>query len=314
MNYRNDKHGEPISLLGYGCMRFTKKGKNIDLDKAEKELRTAIDAGVNYLDTAYIYPGSEVAVGEILARTGLRNKVNLATKLPGYMIKSEKSIEKHFQEQLSRLQTDHIDYYLMHMLTDLQSWNKLCDLGIKDWIREKKESGAIRNIGFSFHGNSDRFLQILNAYESDGPSAGVGGMGASLGNGSGEVLGSGVKKSMWDFCQIQYNYLDETTQAGVIGLRAAAEKGIPVIIMEPLRGGKLVDMLPEKARELIRNDPKKRTPAELALRYAAAPSQVCMVLSGMSALEQVRENVSFMAEPLPLNEAEQEAVEKIRTH
>ena len=183
MNFRDDKHGEPISLLGYGCMRFTRKGKNIDLDKAESELLAAIEAGVNYLDTAYIYPGSEVAVGEILARNNLRDKVNLATKLPGYMIKSKASIEKHFQEQLSRLKTDHIDYYLMHMLTDLQSWEKLCELGIRDWIREKKESGAIRNIGFSFHGNSDRFLQILDAYD-------------------------------WEFCQIQYNYLDETTQSG----------------------------------------------------------------------------------------------------
>lgn len=265
MNYREDKHGEPISLLGFGCMRFTKKGNNIDLDKAESELRAAIDAGVNYLDTAYIYPGSEVALGEILSRTGLRDKVNIATKLPGYMIKSTKSIEKHFQEQLSRLKTDHIDYYLMHMLTDLQSWDKLCELGIKDWIDEKKKSGAIRNIGFSFHGNSDRFLQILDAYD-------------------------------WEFCQIQYNYLDETTQAGVIGLKAAAEKGIPVIIMEPLRGGKLVNMLPEKAKAVIDNDPKKRTPAELALRWLWNQPEVTCVLSGMNSIEMVEENCRIASE------------------
>ena len=265
MNYRNDKHGEPISLLGFGCMRFTKKGGNIDLDKAESELKAAIDAGVNYLDTAYIYPGSEVALGEILSRTGLRDKVNIATKLPGYMIKSEKSIEKHFQEQLTRLKTDHIDYYLMHMLTDLQSWNKLCDLGIKDWIEEKKKSGAIRNIGFSFHGNTDRFLQILDAYD-------------------------------WEFCQIQYNYLDETTQAGVRGLKAAAEKGIPVIIMEPLRGGKLVNLLPDKAKEVIENDPKKRTPAELALRWLWNQPEVTCVLSGMNSIEMVEENCRIASE------------------
>ena len=265
MNYRKDKHGEPISLLGYGCMRFTKKGSSIDLDKAEKELVTAIKSGVNYLDTAYIYPGSEVALGQILERTGLRDKVNIATKLPGYMIKSEKSIEKHFQEQLSRLKTDHIDYYLMHMLTDLQSWEKLRELGIEDWIREKKESGQIRNIGFSFHGNSDRFLQILDAYD-------------------------------WEFCQIQYNYLDETTQAGVKGLKAAAEKGIPVIIMEPLRGGKLVNLLPDKAKELIKNDPKKRTPAELALRWLWNQPEVTCVLSGMNSTEMVEENCRIAAE------------------
>ena len=265
MNYRNDAHGEPISLLGYGCMRFTKKGSSIDLDKAEKELVTAIEAGVNYLDTAYIYPGSEVAVGEILKRTGLRDKVNIATKLPGYMIKSEKSIEKHFQEQLSRLQTDHIDYYLMHMLTDLQSWEKLRELGIERWIQEKKESGRIRNIGFSFHGNSDRFIQILDAYD-------------------------------WEFCQIQYNYLDETTQAGVKGLHAAAEKGIPVIIMEPLRGGKLVNLLPDKAKERIDKDPKKRTPAELALRWLWNQPEVTCVLSGMNSVEMVEENCRIAAD------------------
>ena len=221
MKYRDDMHGNPISQLGYGCMRFTKKGSNIDIDKAEKELLKAIEMGVNYLDTAYIYSGSEAALGEIISRNNLRDKVNIATKLPGYMIKSMKGIEKTFNEQLARLKTDHIDYYLMHMLTDLQSWEKLCDLGIKDWIEEKKRSGAIRNIGFSFHGNSDRFIQILDAYD-------------------------------WEFCQIQYNYLDETTQAGVKGLHAAGEKGIPVIIMEPLRGGKLVNNLPKNAQKTLR--------------------------------------------------------------
>ena len=283
MNYRNDKHGEPISLLGFGCMRFTKKGGNIDLDKAEKELKTAIDAGVNYLDTAYIYPGSEVALGEILSRTGLRDKVNIATKLPGYMIKSKKSIEKHFQEQLSRLKTDHIDYYLMHMLTDLQSWEKLCEIGIKEWIEEKKKSGAIRNIGFSFHGNTDRFLQILDAYD-------------------------------WEFCQIQYNYLDETTQAGVRGLKAAAEKGIPVVIMEPLRGGKLVNLLPEKAKELIKNDPKKRTPAELALRWLWNQPEVTCVLSGMNSVEMVEENCRIASEVMEgeFTDADFDLISKIR--
>ena len=265
MNYREDAHGEPISLLGYGCMRFTKKGSKIDLEKAEKEVLAAIESGVNYLDTAYIYPGSEVAVGEILARNNLRDKVKIATKLPGYLIKSQKSIEKHFQEQLSRLQTDHIDYYLMHMLTDLQSWRKLVDLGIKDWIEEKKKSGAIRNIGFSFHGNSDRFLQILDDYD-------------------------------WEFCQIQYNYLDETTQAGVKGLHAAAAKGIPVIIMEPLRGGKLVNMLPEEAKKLIDQDPKGRTPAELALRWLWNQPEVTCILSGMNSIEMVKENCRIASE------------------
>ena len=200
MQYRNDKYGNPISLLGYGCMRFSKKGAGIDLDKAEKEVMSAIQQGVNYLDTAYIYPGSEVALGKILAKNNCREQVSIAKKLPQYFIKSEAALEKYFQEQLDRLQTDYIDYYLMHMLTDVASWEKLVALGIKDWIQEKKASGQIKNLGFSFHGNTEMFLKILDAYD-------------------------------WDFCQIQYNYLDEHTQAGRKGLEAAYAKGIPVTIV-----------------------------------------------------------------------------------
>ncbi|MCR5634839.1 MAG: aldo/keto reductase, partial [Lachnospiraceae bacterium] len=213
MNYREDKHGEKLSILGYGCMRFTKNGNSIDIDKAEKEIMAAYNAGVNYFDTAYIYTGSEAALGAIVERNGIRDKINIATKLPQYLIGNRAAIDKYFNEELSRLRTDHVDYYLMHHLTDVDMWNKLKAIGIEDWIKEKKESGQIRNIGFSYHGNSDNFKIILDDYD-------------------------------WDFCQIQYNYLDEVTQAGVSGLKAAAEKGVPVVIMEPLRGGKLVNMLP----------------------------------------------------------------------
>lgn len=265
MQYRNDKHGEPISILGFGCMRFTKDGNRINLEKAEKELMEAIHNGVNYLDTAYIYPGSEVLLGEILTRNNCREQVKIATKLPQYLIKSEAGLDKYFNEQLSRLQTDYIDYYLMHMLTDVAAWEKLVRLGIKEWIAKKKEEGKIRNIGFSYHGNSEMFLKILDAYD-------------------------------WDFCQIQYNYLDENTQAGRIGLQAAAKKGIPVIIMEPLRGGKLVDMLPDGAKEHIKQDPKGRTPAELAFRWLWDQPEVTCVLSGMNSMEMVQENIKTASE------------------
>ena len=149
MEYRQGPGGEPISALGYGCMRFTKKAGSVDLDKAEAELRAAIEGGVNYLDTAYIYLGNETALGKILTRSNLRDRVNLATKLPQYLIKSISVAERLFREQLSRLQTDHVDYYLMHMLTDTASWDKLVRLGIEDWIAAKKASGEIRYIGFS---------------------------------------------------------------------------------------------------------------------------------------------------------------------
>lgn len=265
MQYRNDKSGNPISILGYGCMRFTKSGSRIDYEKAEKELMEAIHGGVNYLDTAYIYPGSEVFLGEILTRNDCRERVKIATKLPQYLIKSEAALDKYFEEQLSRLKTDYIDYYLMHMLTDVAAWEKLVRLGIKDWIAKKKEEGKIINLGFSFHGNSEMFLKVLDAYD-------------------------------WDFCQIQYNYMDEHTQAGRVGLQAAAAKGIPVIIMEPLRGGKLVDLLPDGAKKLIKNDPKGRTPAELAFRWLWNQPEVTCVLSGMNSLEMVQENIKIASE------------------
>ena len=260
MQYRKDRYGEPISLLGYGCMRFTKNGNSIDLDKAERELMLAIKSGVNYLDTAYIYPGSEVAVGEILHRNHCREEIRLATKLPQYYIKSGAAIEKYFNEQLTRLQTDYIDYYLMHMLTDVAAWEKLKKLGIEAWITQKKKEGKIRNIGFSFHGNTEMFIQILDAYD-------------------------------WDFCQIQYNYMDEYTQAGRTGLQEAAKRGIPVIIMEPLRGGRLVNGLPKKAKDLFAAAEPKRSPAEWGLRWLWNQPEISVVLSGMNSMAMIQENI-----------------------
>ena len=260
MQYRKDKYGHDLSILGYGCMRFSRKGAGIDIDKTEQEILEAFRAGVNYYDTAYIYPGSEAALGEILARNGIRDQVNIATKLPQYMVKSRASLDKFFDEELSRLRTDRVDYYLMHHLTDIAQWERLKGVGVLDWIREKKSAGAIRNIGFSYHGNTANFLKILQDYD-------------------------------WDFCQIQYNYLDDTSQAGVEGLRAAAARGIPVVIMEPLRGGKLVDLLPEEAKKAIARNGRGWTPAQWGLRWLYDQPEVTVVLSGMNSLDMVRENV-----------------------
>ena len=265
MQYRNDRYGNPISALGFGCMRFTRKGGSFDVAKAEKEVLRAVELGVNYFDTAYLYVGNEACLGEILSRNHLREKVHIATKLPQYKIASAEAIEACFQEELRRLQTDYIDYYLMHMLTDIASWERLEKLGIRDWIARKKQEGAIRQIGFSFHGNTEMFLKILNAYD-------------------------------WDFCQIQYNHMDENAQAGRKGLRAAAEKGIPVIIMEPLRGGRLVELLPEKARALMERHTPRRSPAEWALRWLWNQPEVTCVLSGMNSLEMVEENCRVASE------------------
>ena len=268
MQYRNDKYGNGLSVLGYGCMRFTRKGNGIDIDKAEKEIMAAYEAGVNYFDTAYIYPGSEAALGEIFERCHIREKINIATKLPQFMIGSRAALDKYFEEELTRLRTTYIDYYLMHHVTDVAMWEKLKQVGVLEWIRDKKESGTIRNIGFSYHGNTENFLKILNDYD-------------------------------WDFCQIQYNYLDEVSQAGVKGLKAAADKGIPVVIMEPLRGGKLVNMLPSGALTAMEASGRDWTPAEWGLRWLYNQPEVTVVLSGMNSVEMVRENCRTASEALP---------------
>ncbi len=265
MQYRSDRDGNRISVLGYGCMRFSRKGSGVDLEKTEKEILRAVELGVNYFDTAYIYPGSEQALGTIVEKNGLRDRISIATKLPQYLITSAGAIDRYFDEQLKRLKTDRVDYYLMHMLTDTAAWNKLCDLGIREWIAKQKAAGRIRKIGFSYHGGTDMFLEILNAYD-------------------------------WDFCQIQYNYMDENSQAGRRGLLAAHAKGIPVIIMEGLRGGKLVSLLPEKARTLIAADPRGRTAAELAFRWLWEQPEVTCVLSGMNSEAMVEENCRVASE------------------
>ncbi len=260
MQYRTDRSGESISALGFGCMRFTTKGGQIDIAKAREEIRTAYEAGVNYFDTAYTYPGSEAALGKILEQLGIRDRINIATKLPHYLLRKPEDMENYFLEELRRLRTDHIDYYLMHMLTDIATWERLCGLGIREWIAQKKRLGQIRNVGFSYHGNADMFLKLLDGYD-------------------------------WDFCQIQYNYMDENSQAGRTGLLYAAQKGLPVIIMEPLRGGRLTDHLPKEARELMEAYPIRRSPAEWGLRWLWDQKEVTCVLSGMNSVEMVKENV-----------------------
>ncbi len=174
-------------------------------------------------------------------------------------------MDKFFDEELRRLRTDHVDYYLMHMLTDVDTWQRLKDLGILEWLKEKQAVGAIGQVGFSYHGNTDMFCKLVDAYD-------------------------------WDFCQIQYNYLDEHSQAGRKGLHHAAAKGIPVIIMEPLRGGKLVNLLPEEAKRIIARHQPKRSPAQWALRWLWDQKEVTCVLSGMNSMEMVKENMACASE------------------
>ncbi len=260
MNYRKDKYGNDLSILGFGCMRFPQKQGKIDMVQTEQQLLAAYRGGVNYYDTAYIYPGSEAALGTILEKNQIREKVYIATKLPHYLVKKAEDLERIFQEELKRLRTDYVDYYLMHMLGDPDAWERMKSLGIETWLEEKKASGAIRQVGFSYHGNSEVFCRVVDCYD-------------------------------WDFCQIQYNYLDEHSQAGRKGLNYAHEKGLPVIIMEPLRGGRLVNLLPESAKKLMAKYVKKYTPAQWAFRWLWNQPEVTVVLSGMNAMEMVQENI-----------------------
>lgn len=260
MKYRKVNHEADLSILGFGCMRFPRTAGKIDMDKTEEMIMYAIENGINYFDTAYVYPGSEVALGKVLYKNQCRDQVKIATKLPHYLVKKEGDFEKYFIESLNRLKTDNIDYYLMHMLPDIKVWKKLVDFGVLEWIEEKKKSGQIKYIGFSYHGNTQHFLEVLEAYP-------------------------------WDFCQIQYNYMDEHSQAGRVGLLRAYEKKIPVIIMEPLRGGLLVNKLPKKAEKMFLESSFKRSPAAWSFAWLFHQKEVACVLSGMQTMDMVKENI-----------------------
>ena len=263
---KNEKNGDELSILGFGGMRFPVKGSSIDEPRAIAMIRDAIDQGVNYFDTAYFYHGgkSESLLGEALSG-GYREKVKVATKLPGFMVKKLDGAKKIFETQLARLKMDYIDYYLLHMLSDKASFDRMIDMGVMEWLEQLKKEGVIKNLGFSFHGGKTDFEQIVTAYP-------------------------------WDFCQIQYNYLDENNQAGKSGLQLAASLGIPVIIMEPLRGGKLVNRLPKEVINEFHNYDSTRTSAEWALRWIWNHPEVHVILSGMSDEAQVEENVRIASD------------------
>jgi predicted aldo/keto reductase-like oxidoreductase len=285
MNTRkNIKNQESLSSLGFGAMRLPKIGKVIDEEASEKIIISAIERGVNYFDTAYVYQNgkSEIVLGKILAK-GYRDRVNIATKMPPFMIRKTADFDKIFNTQLQRLQTDRIDYYLIHMLMDVSTWDRLKGLGILEWISDKKKSGQIRNLGFSFHGTQQEFLKIIDAYD-------------------------------WDFTQIQYNFIDEFNQAGKAGLLYAASKGIPVIIMEPLRGGKIVFGLPKEVDKIWKEMTPERSVVEWALRWVWNHPQVLLLLSGMSSQEQVDDNIRIanIAEANTLTQQELALFDKAR--
>jgi predicted aldo/keto reductase-like oxidoreductase len=263
MLYRKMKKGVPeLSILGFGCMRLPQKDNGeIDEDTATGMLRYAIDHGVNYVVTAYPYHNgnSEPFVGRALTE-GYREKVHLATKLPSWLIKSREDMDKYLNEQLARLRTDVIDFYLVHGLVR-PFWENLSALGVTDFLDDAIADGRIRYAGFSFHDNTDVFKDIVKSYN-------------------------------WTFAQIQYNFMDEQYQAGTEGLTYAAKKGIGIVIMEPIRGGLLAKELPGIS-EIWQKASISYTPAEWALRWVWNHPEVTVALSGMSTPEQVRQNVTL---------------------
>lgn len=287
MQYRKfGKLNWQASALGFGCMRLpTTDGKsgNIDQEKVTQMIHTAIQAGVNYFDTAYAYHDqmSEVALGKAL-EGGYRERVRIATKSPIWLINESADFDRLLDEQLQRLQTGTIDFYLLHALNH-ESWAKAQQLGLLRRAEAAKADGRIRYFGFSFHDNLETFKQIVDGYNG------------------------------WDFCQIQYNYMDINLQAGTEGLQYAAAKGLAVIIMEPLLGGKLALDLPA-TRPVWDSAAGKRTPADWALQWLWNQPEVSLVLSGMGTLEQVEENIrsASVSGPGTLNPAEVELIAKVR--
>ncbi|MCK4990011.1 MAG: aldo/keto reductase, partial [Bacteroidales bacterium] len=263
--------GLQVSPLGFGCMRFPvidNDNSRIDEEQAMEMVHYAIDNGINYFDTAYPYHGYDFSIGgasePFLAKAlknGYREKVYIATKLPSWLIESKEDMERFLNEQLERLNTSHIDFYLLHAL-DRMNWEKLLRFGVLDFLDKALETGKISYAGFSYHDETELFKEIVDAYD-------------------------------WTFCQIMYNYYDEHFQAGKEGLNYAARKGLAVVAMEPLRGGALVDGLPEDARKILQDAVPGRSEVDWAFRWLWKQADVSVVLSGMSTLEQVLENLEL---------------------
>jgi hypothetical protein len=293
MQYRQvDKNLPPVSILGFGCMRFYRVDGSlnfmdqttpVDEKLVNRLLHYAMEQGVNYYDTAYTYLGgmSESILGKQFTPSQRQNNC-IATKLPAWKVEKTEDMERFLHEQLSRLQTDYIDYYLVHSLTK-KTWNQVVELGIFDFLDRVKKSGKVRSIGFSFHDQYPVYKTILNAYP-------------------------------WDFCQILFNYHDTTYQAGFQGYLDAVEKGIGVISMEPLLGGKLATQLPQEAMDCLHSVHPEWSPAEWALRWVWNHEGISTLLSGMNQMNQVQENcrIASQAVPSSLQEKELQAIQYVK--
>ena len=270
MLYREvPKNGDKLSVLGYGCMRLPVRMQSINQKLAEKQIIHAIDQGVNYFDTAYPYHNgkSEPFLGKVLSSNGYRNDVKIATKLPHWMAQSKEDMDRILDEQLSKLKTDRIDYYLIHALNG-ELWEAAKQHGAIEFLNDALDKGKIINAGFSFHGLAQEFNGIVDDYD-------------------------------WTFCQIQYNFLDTQNQAGTAGLQYAASKDMAVIIMEPLRGGNLAKTPPPSVKEIWGRADDKRTPVAWSLEWIWNHPEVTVILSGMNNDAHIKQNLALAEKALP---------------
>lgn len=274
--------GIETSLLGFGCMRFpvTADGK-IDRAEAERMMDKAIEAGVNYIDTAYPYHDgeSEIVVGNVLKKYP-RDSFYLATKLPVWFVKSVEDVDRLLNEQLEKLQTEYIDFYLMHAMNK-ERWDEMLAIGCVERLEQLKAEGKIKYLGFSFHDSYEAFEEMIEYRD-------------------------------WDFAQIQLNYMDAEEQAGVKGYELAAKKGIPLVIMEPIKGGSLAAFAPEIMEKFAALDPEA-SPASYALRWVGTFPNVKVILSGMTTMEQVEDNLKTFANFNPLTQQEQDVIAEVKS-
>jgi len=263
--------GKKISILGFGCMRLPVvdgKYDQVDMDVAVPLIRNAIDNGINYLDTAYPYHNgkSEEVISEVI-KDGYREKVFIADKLPSWMINSRADMDRYLQEQIDRLQTEKIDFYLLHSIKE-DYWKKLESLGVLEFLDDAVSQGKIDYTGFSFHGELELFFDVIDSYN-------------------------------WDMCQVQYNLVDQNYQAGREGIRYASNNNVGVVIMEPLRGGTLVRNVPPEIQEIWDESPVKRDPVSWALKYLWDHEEIDVVLSGMNSCNDLKQNLDIASEGYP---------------
>ena len=262
------KTGDEISTLGFGAMRLPLKNGKIDRVKAKELIYCAIDKGVNLIDTAYLYGDSESFLGEVITPE-IRSKIKLCTKLPSINVRKYEDMEKFLAEQLKRLRTDYIDYYLIHAV-DLKTINRLIKRDLFKFIAKAKEEGKIKHIGFSYHGPKEEFEIIIDGYD-------------------------------WDVVMVQYNYFDENVQASMEGIEYAASKGMGIFVMEPLKGGILAGKMPSEVEEIFKNADPNKSNADWALQWVLNNRNVTSILSGMNTFEQLEDNLEIADKTTPLS-------------